>query len=72
MVVYATMGTVMVYLLGAAVVSWPPLAFGLAALALAATGWMAVRILKAPYSPDESFDVQFYQDRDDLRRSRAR
>jgi hypothetical protein len=30
--------------------------------------WMAIRILKDPYSTDKSFDDYFYQDREDIRR----
>ena len=37
-------------------------------LAFAAAVWMVPRILKDPYSTDKTFDEQFYQDRDDLRR----
>jgi hypothetical protein len=37
-------------------------------LAFAATVWMVLRILKDPYATDKTFDEQFYQDRDDLRR----
>ena len=30
--------------------------------------WMALRILKDPQATNKTFDDQFYQDRDDLRR----
>jgi len=43
------------------------LGFGLAEMA--AIIWMAIRILKDPYSTTETFDDFFYQDRDDLRRN---
>jgi len=31
--------------------------------------WMAIRILKDPYSTDKTFDEYFYEDREDIRRS---
>lgn len=31
--------------------------------------WMAIRILKDPYSTDKTFDDYFYQDREDIRRN---
>ena len=37
-------------------------------LAWVAIVWMAIRILKDPYSTDKTFDEQFYLDRYDLRR----
>ena len=43
-------------------------AFGLSALTTVATVWMAVRILKDPRSTNKTFDDEFYQDRDDIRR----
>lgn len=43
--------------------------FGLLGLVFTATVWMVIRILKAPYCPHQTFDEQFYQDRDDLRRT---
>jgi hypothetical protein len=45
------------------------LIFGLFGLSLLATIWMALKILKDPYSTEQTFDDQFYQDRDDLRRN---
>jgi hypothetical protein len=41
---------------------------GLAFSAMLATVWMAIRILKDPYTTDKTFDDYFYQDREDLRR----
>jgi len=43
--------------------------FGLFGVACVATAWLAVRILKDPSSTSKSFEGQFYQDRDDLRRN---
>jgi len=45
------------------------LILGLYLSSTVATLWMAVRILKDPYSTDKTFDEYFYQDRDDIRRS---
>lgn len=44
------------------------LVFGLYFSSVAAMVWMAIRILKDPYSTDKTFDQYFYQDRDDIRR----
>lgn len=38
-------------------------------IATLSTLWMMIRILKDPYSTKKTFDDQFYQDRDDLRRT---
>jgi hypothetical protein len=45
------------------------LIFSLLFSALVAIVWMALRILKDPYSTNKTFDEYFYQDREDLRRS---
>lgn len=71
-VINVTFGIVMVYLIALLVEPPPEVAFGLLGLSLIATGWMALRILKDPYSTDKTFDRQFYQDRDDIRRSETR
>lgn len=42
--------------------------FALCLSSMAATGWMAVGILKDPWSTDKTFDEYFYQDREDIRR----
>lgn len=42
---------------------------GLLLLSFWALVWMAIRILKDPYSTDKTFDEYFYQDRPDLRRN---
>lgn len=42
---------------------------GLYGLAVVATVWMAIRILKDPFTVDKTFDDRFYQDREDLRPS---
>ena len=37
--------------------------------AVGACIWMALRILRDPYSTDKTFDDYFYQDRPDIRRA---
>ena len=68
MVINLTVTIIMVYLLSVLVLPSAALAFGLCGLSLLATGWVALRILRDPYSTDKSFEDQFYQDRDDIRR----
>jgi hypothetical protein len=41
---------------------------GLLGVACIAIVWMVVRILKDPHATSKTFDDQFYEDRDDLRR----
>ena len=41
---------------------------GLLGVACVAIIWMVVRILKDPHTTNKTFDDQFYEDRDDLRR----
>lgn len=57
-----------VYLTSVAAGAPVPLIFALGFCAMAAMVWMAVHILKDPYSTDKTFDQFFYQDREDLRR----
>jgi len=42
--------------------------WGLLGLACVAIIWMVIRILKDPQVSRKTFDDQFYEDRDDLRR----
>ena len=42
--------------------------YALYGLSAGACIWMALRILKDPYSTDKTFDDYFYQDRPDIRR----
>jgi len=42
--------------------------WGLLGLACVAIIWMVIRILKDPHTTTKTFDDQFYEDRDDLRR----
>lgn len=63
-----TVAIVMVYLVSVLVSPWPIVGFGLFGLAIAATAWVALRILKDPQGTEKSFEDQFYQDRDDIRR----
>lgn len=67
-VIGLTVGITAVYLISVVFQCPAAVAFGLSALAIAATAWMAIRILKDPYSTDKTFDDQFYHDRDDIRR----
>ena len=61
-------GLAIIYVLSIIFNLWLPLILGLYLAATVATLWMVFRILKDPYSTDKTFDQQFYQDRDDLRR----
>jgi hypothetical protein len=45
---------------------------GLLGLACVAIIWMVIRILKDPHTTNKTFDDQFYEDRDDLRRCGAK
>lgn len=65
-------GLSVIYVVSVMLQSSATLAFGLCALAILATAWMAIRILKDPDSTDKSFDDEFYQDREDLQRKRTR
>ncbi len=56
------------YLVSIALRSSAALVFALFALASVAMAWMAIRILRDPSSTNKTFDDQFYQDRDDIRR----
>ncbi len=58
-----------IYLLSVVFEATTPVVFGLAALSLSTMVWMAVAILKDPYSTDKTFEEQFYHDRDDIRRN---
>ena len=42
--------------------------YALYGLAVVACIWMALRILRDPWSTDKTFDDYFYQDRPDIRR----
>jgi len=67
-VVGATAGISGVYLTNVLLQSRTEVVFVLFTLAVAATAWLVVRILKDPYSTEKTFDDQFYQDRDDIHR----
>lgn len=71
-VIHSTARVVLIYLVSILIVPWPVVAFGLFVLASAATVWMALRILKDPQGTEKHFEDQFYQDRDDIRRSKVR
>lgn len=58
----------MVYLVSVLVSPLEIVGFGLFGLAIAATAWVVLRILKDPQGTEKSFEDQFYQDRDDIRR----
>ena len=67
-VIIAATSLVLVFLIG--ILLNLPLGWvaALYSLAVGATIWMTLRILKDPYSTDKSFDDYFYQDRPDIRR----
>jgi len=48
--------------------NWFVWILGLLFCSMVATVWMAIRILKDPYSTVKSFDDYFCQDREDIRR----
>ncbi len=58
-----------VYLLSIMLEAPIALIAGLGLSAFVGIIWMAVRILKDPFSTDKTFEEYFYQDRDDLRRN---
>ena len=64
----AATGVVLLYFVGGWVelpIAW---IFSLYVLSIGATIWMAIRILKDPYSTDRTFEETFYLDRPDMRR----
>ena len=61
-------GITLVYLMSVMLQASTTLVFGLSALAILAIAWMAIRILKDPHPTGKTFDDEFYQDREDLRR----
>lgn len=70
-VINVTTGIILVFLFALLLEPQPEVAFGLLALSWIATIWMTLRILKDPFTTDKSFDIQFYLDRDDIRRLRT-
>jgi len=61
-------GVISVFYLLAIMLGLPiQLIFSLLFSALMAIVWMALRILKDPYSMNKTFDEYYYQDREDLR-----
>lgn len=67
-VIGSTIAISVVYLVSAVSQMQYGVVLGLLGLAITATIWMVVRILKDPWQTNKTFDDQFYQDRDDLRR----
>jgi hypothetical protein len=67
-VIIAATSVVMLYVVGILLQSPLQWVYALYGLAVCATIWMTLRILKDPYSTDKSFDDYFYQDRPDIRR----
>lgn len=65
----ATAAITLVYLLSVLINVAAGVVLGLFGLTCIATVWMVIRILKDPYSTDKTFDGQFYQDRNDLKRN---
>lgn len=70
-IIAGTSGTAGVYLLSLVAGVDRSIILGLLVLTYVAVIYMAIRILKDPYSTTKTFRTQFYQDRDDLRRSEA-
>ena len=67
-VIAGATGVVLLYFIGGWVelpIAW---IFSLYVLSIGATIWMAIRILKDPYSTDRTFEETFYLDRPDMRR----
>lgn len=62
-VAVAATGIYMLSILVEAPAQW---VFGLGLSAMVGIVWMAIRILKDPYSTDKTFDDCFYMDRPDL------
>jgi hypothetical protein len=58
----------LVYVMSVVVGLNDTLILGLLGMACVAIIWMVIRILKDPHTTDKTFDDQFYEDRDDLRR----
>lgn len=67
-VIGLTTGIVLFYLLN--MMLGAPLAWILSLFlsSIVATGWMAIRILKDPFTTHKTFDQHYYLDRTDLRR----
>ena len=72
MVIGLAAGITVIYVVSVMLQSSATVAFGLSALAIVATVWMAIRILKDPRSTDKTFDDEFYQDREDIRRGETK
>lgn len=68
-VIAATGGITLIYLACVLAEAPPRWIFGLCLSSIVALVWMAVRILKDPYTADKTFEDYFYQDRDDIRRN---
>ena len=69
-VIHSTAQVVLIYLVSVLIVPWPAVSFGLLSVANMATVWMVLKILKDPHVTEKRFEDQFYQDRDDIRRSK--
>lgn len=59
----------LLYVVGVLIGLHDAIIWGLLGVVCGVMVWMVIRILKDPYFTDKTFDEQFYQDRDDLRRS---
>jgi hypothetical protein len=68
-VIAAPAGVTLIYMASLVLEASPPWIFGFCLASMAALVWMAIRILKDPYTTPKTFDEYFYQDRDDLRRN---
>ena len=68
-VIGTTAGIATAYWMSVLIEAQAGMILGLLGLSIVATVWMAIAILKAPYSTDKTFDSHFYQDREDIRRN---
>ena len=70
-VIGLAIGASVLYLLTILVAMPVPVIFALSFSSMLAIVWMTIRILKDPFSTQKTFDDYFYQDRDDLRPTKA-
>ena len=61
-------GVAVMYLIGILLQVRLEWIYALYSLSMGACIWMALRILRDPWSTDKTFDDYFYQDRPDIRR----
>lgn len=69
-IIGAVAGATLLYFVGVLFNVPVALVFGAMLFMMFAIAWMAIKILKDPWSTQKTFDEYFYQDRGDLRRTR--